>query len=363
MKLKTLLFLIAVFFVNTIDAKEQTPTDKVIGGYFITSSIDIKKIPYQHYTHLYQSFLRADSQGNVRTNFGNKALVDLAHKNKCKILISLGGGAFKLFPTILDNKTSTQNYIQGIIKILKDYGYDGVDIDYEHPNSTKTGKAWSRLVIGLHNAMENLSKTTKKQYLLTTALPSGDWVGKHIDTQIVNKYIDLLNVMAYDAYGSWTNTAGCHAPLNPIPEDPRKYSMKNFMKYWEDKGVNKNILCFGMPFYGNIYYDTKPYKKVNQNRRPPRAISYKHTANLITNKKWTAHYDKAAGTTWLYSPDKKSFATIDDEKVIKQKTLWAKQKNYRGVFCWAIYHDSPAHILSKTMHDSFKQKQKQKVKP
>jgi chitinase len=60
-----------------------------------------------------------------------KADIALLHQQGRKVLISLGGGG--AFFT-LDKSSSIPNFVSCVTKIVADYGFDGVDIDFESPS-------------------------------------------------------------------------------------------------------------------------------------------------------------------------------------------------------------------------------------
>ena len=74
------------------------------------------------------------------------------------------------------------------------------------------------------------------------------------DVPILNKYLDIINVMTYDYHGHWDKKTGHVAPFYAHPEDDFAYFNANFtMHYWVEKGADKAKLVMGMPMYGQSF--------------------------------------------------------------------------------------------------------------
>ena len=57
------------------------------------------------------------------------------------------------------------------------------------------------------------------EYLITTALTTGEYALKNIDLRSAAHHLDYLNLMGYDFMGGWTEVAGNHAQLHaPKPK-------------------------------------------------------------------------------------------------------------------------------------------------
>jgi chitinase len=54
---------------------------------------------------------------------------------------------------------------------------------------------------------------------------------------------------------------------------------------------------------------------------------------------WKESYDSAAEASYYFSPDGKSFITIDNNRSIDRKMDFIAAGRYRGVFWWEFYCD------------------------
>jgi spore germination protein YaaH len=102
--------------------------------------------------------------------------------------------------TILGSKTARKNHIDEIVKMVKKYNFDGVNIDYESRKS-ETINHYSRFLKELGNALGRRDLTCTVE---ARTPPDSRWreVPKEIkysnDYEAINKYCDYIEIMAYD---------------------------------------------------------------------------------------------------------------------------------------------------------------------
>src|SRR5687767_8435496 len=127
-------------------------------------------------------------------------------------------------------------------------------VDWEHPTTTEQGSNFLRI---LHDVRKSLPSP---QYLLTTALPTGEYCLKNIDLKSAARYLDYLNLMGYDFTGGWTEVAGHHAQLH-APKDSLLHSIKPDNKKSCAKGVDyvvstgfpRHQILLGVPAYARHF--------------------------------------------------------------------------------------------------------------
>lgn len=118
-------------------------------------------------------------------------------------------------------------------------------VDWEHPSDPDQGRDFLSLLatIRLHLPDE--------EYLLTAALPAGQWALQHIDLQRAQDYLDFINLMAYDFTGPWSPTAGHHAQL--YPGSPGEPSGSAAVDYVKSTGFPPKKINLGIPVYGRSF--------------------------------------------------------------------------------------------------------------
>ncbi|HEY3373245.1 MAG TPA: glycosyl hydrolase family 18 protein [Prolixibacteraceae bacterium] len=234
-----LLFLL-IFGVSTLQAQDKPFR---IVGYVpswgdvasLTQSFDFKQV-----THINYAFQNPDASGNlVGSNLGLPALVTKAHANNVKVLVSIGGGSAAdgiikdYFLNLISTADKRAAFIHKIALYLKGYKLDGLDVDEEGPAINSNYGAF----------IKQLADSLKpKGYLLTTAVGWGN--EKILNTTL--PLFDYMALMAYDYTGDWNQTRpGQHAPYWYAQQ-----MINDFVK----RGVKKENLCLGLPFYGYGFY-------------------------------------------------------------------------------------------------------------
>jgi chitinase len=118
-------------------------------------------------------------------------------------------------------------------------------VDWEHPADPQQGRDFLALLatIRLHLPDE--------EYILTAALPAGQWALQHIDLSRAQEYLDYINLMAYDFTGPWTSTAGHHAQLySGTSDEPSGSAAVNYIK---STGFPSAKILLGVPVYGRSF--------------------------------------------------------------------------------------------------------------
>jgi chitinase len=189
-----------------------------------------KDVAWKSYTHLCIFSATPDSRGGCRLAMGwndsrVKAAVAEAHRNHVKVLLCVGGaGTGRDFAASTADPAVRAALIKNIIGLLKKYGFDGADMDWEELQ----GKFAE--YVALHKELrEELDKITPRP-LLTVAI--ANWMFNPTTAQI-HPYMDQMNNMSY-----WTRAVRKGAvDVTDIAKD---------MKGLVNKGVPKAKLGVGI---------------------------------------------------------------------------------------------------------------------
>ncbi|GLT72599.1 hypothetical protein SLA2020_445200 [Shorea laevis] len=147
-KFISLLLSLVIFHTNTLKCIAFPHPNRGIKaaywpsfGAFPASAIDTS-----HFTHIYYAFLLPDPTTyklNV-TPFDQTKIPDFmgairAKNPPVKTLVSIGGGGNDptLFSKIVSSRATRQTFIDSTIEIARQYGFDGVDLDWEFPTTCR----------------------------------------------------------------------------------------------------------------------------------------------------------------------------------------------------------------------------------
>ena len=105
-----------------------------------------------------------ESGNNLYGNF--KAIYDLKKQNKhLKVLLSIGGWTYSpQFHPVVISPSSRAKFVQSSVKLLEDYGLDGLDIDYEYPQNESQAKGYAELLGELRAALDRHATQKKANY-------------------------------------------------------------------------------------------------------------------------------------------------------------------------------------------------------
>ena len=238
--------LLAVLFlmVMATNLQAQSKSFRIIG--YVPNWIDVtafaQNFDYKKVTHLNYAFQNPNAAGDlIESNDGLTTLVAKAHQNKVKVLVSLGGassaeGTLKThFQNLISTSLQRAAFIHKIVIYLNKFKLDGLDVDEEGPAINSNYGAFIR----------QLADSLKpKGFLLTSAV---GWGNENIPNAAF-KYFDWVNLMAYDLTGNWDLK-------NPGQHSPYSYAQQMISDF-EKRGVLKEQLCLGVPFYGYGFYKT-----------------------------------------------------------------------------------------------------------
>ena len=252
-------------------------------------------IPYEKLSHLNYAFLTVNrdgsiNQGSLNTTRMQNIITD-AHKANVKVLISVGGAAnLQLGEAATEARAKL---IANIEAFAAQYGFDGIDMDWEGPFNATEGAAYLELVKTLYADLHPKGK------LVTTALDTGGWFGANIPSESF-AFLDFVNIMAYDG----PNLEN-HSPFG---------FAKAGLEYWVSRGLAKSKAVIGVPFYG---YDASGQKG-------GRTRAYK---DLVLSDSGASGKDSSNGFGY------------NGIETIKQKAQFAKD-SAGGIMVWELSQDT-----------------------
>jgi GH18 family chitinase len=277
---------------------------KVVG--YIPNWIDVptfvNNMDMSKVTHINYCFQNPNANGDlIESNNGLQALVNKAHANNVKVLVSLcGGGASQNATTRgyywnLISPANRNGFIQKISAYVSLYNLDGIDVDIE---GDAINGDYDGFAIALANALQPQGK-------LVTAAIKSDYGNPNLINASLSKF-DFVNVMAYDQVGSWDATPGQHSSYS--------YST-GMVEYWHGRGVPYSRICLGLPFYGYGW---------NSN---PGNWTY---AQVLASFPGSQNSDQAGNIIYY-----------NGMQTIKDKTNYACTTGLGGVMIWELTNDAP----------------------
>src|SRR5215471_841197 len=174
------------------------------------------------------------------------------------VLISVGGwlGSGNFSDMVLTHE-SRDVFIESVLDFMELYQLDGLDIDWEYPGMTGAGNKfrpedkqnYTLLLAELRKQFDQEEKKVHRRLFLTIATGAQSDFLEHTEMDKVQKYVDTVNLMAYDYYEPDSEPiTGNHAPLFTDPQDPKKVSAERSIQEYEHAGVPAAKIVLGVPF-------------------------------------------------------------------------------------------------------------------
>ena len=200
-------------------------------------------------------------------------------------------------------------------------------VDWEHPSDPRQGHHYVQLLAAIRKSLP------APKYLLTSALPAGEWALKNIDLGQAAAQLDLINLMTYDFSGPWTDVCGHHAQLYS-PKTPHneaaKVSCHSAVTYLLSKGVPSRKILLGVPTYGRSFLGaTKVGDRFTGGGGEEGTFEYKD----LPRPGAAVQFDEAVGAVYSIGGDG-GFVTYDDPRTVQRKAEFAKQQGLGGLFFW-----------------------------
>ena len=284
----------------------------------------LDRIDYSQITHLIYAFAIPTADGEIRPLNDRgfmAALVKKAHEHDVKVCIAIGGWSYNgaplesTFAAATDTDAKCRTLANAMLKVVDDYGLDGIDVDWEYPRAN-TSRQYETLIKYLREGLDQRGEGK----ILTSAVAGFTTVG--YSTTALG-YLDWVNVMAYDGNG-----AEGHSPY--------RYAVDS-TETWKKAGLPKEKIMVGVPFYAR-----------------PNWTSYK---DLVAADKDAATKDK--------TEHKGATAHYNGLETIAKKTEFAFD-NAGGIMIWEMSQDYTADkelsLLNK-IHETVQKKLSETKRP
>ncbi|KAL2757510.1 glycoside hydrolase family 18 protein [Sodiomyces alcalophilus JCM 7366] len=274
-----------------------------------------------------------------------------------KVWIALGGWTHNdndtdtqpVFGDLSSSSTKRARFIDKLVRFMLEWGFDGVDLDWEYPGAPDRG--------GQDRDTENYVQLVKdirtrfdaegRGWGLSIAAPTSYWYLRWFDIGNMHPYLDWINLMTYDIHGSWDEDSDWIGP-HVYAHTNMTEIKKGLGLLWRN-GVPANKVQLGLAFYGRTYLlesssCTTPGCKFDD---PGRAGQCSGTPGYMSwqdlkyiKETWNPKitHDKKEMVKY-FTYDKNQWVSYDDEETIQDKVKFANEMGLRGLFIWAIDQD------------------------
>jgi chitinase len=267
------------------------------------------------------------------------ALIRNARKHGVKPILGVGqqywSGQTTNFQSAISNHRA--RLVDNIMDVVKTYGFDGVDLDWEPFNAAVNGRAMSAFAEDLRSRL-GTTRTLSASVIITDYVY---WGSAH-------RPFDRIGVMTYDMAGTWDpyswHNAALYGPSKATGSSWLPWSIDLAVRRFRDAGVPAEKLSIGLPFFGWVWSAagvTEPGQRWT-GKPNLRQIFYRELAGQLDQIR-TAHWDSVARVPYLSYSDR--FISYDNEQSIADKIEYVKSKGLGGWIIWAVGSD---YVPSRT---------------
>jgi chitinase len=351
--------LMAVVFAPGASAQQALPnhlTKRVVGDYgywskYQTPAYGAPQIPYHMLTHINHAGVSFDATGTLsvpsgaQNGFLEPELNNMAHAKGVKVLLLLGGD----FPG-LEASGEVQTLVDNVAAFEKQHHYDGVDLDWEYPETGGDRKFLVELVKKL--------RESNRDYVLS--IDAAPWGGYGYDLKDLRDPLDYVNIMMYDCAGPWTAYGQLNSPIFWDTHDPAPYECQPggsvegaatiFLKALPGTKLN-----MGTPFYGYHYHNITQLFGLCPNSVRTADGECDNTVTsgnygpdfkpLINARGWETFYDPIAFVPYMLKADgDDGYITYDDAFSTYYRVWYSDwQRGLGGTFMWSLDADYDGH--------------------
>lgn len=308
-------------------------------------------LPVKALTHIFYAFMKINPEnGEVSLSDtwadeqkpmpdGEKGALNLLKQLKkrephLELVMSIGGwGTDDQFRQVLDSTTKRKKFVDSAIDLTSKYGFDGIDVDWEYPQSIAEGEQ-------LQGLLKALRKGLGEKKILSAAVTGLPHIIEHYRIQEMNDVLDFWNLMCYDFSGSgWSSATGEQSNL--YNSTVHNLSGEVIVNSFIERGADPQKIVLGMPLYARSFY--KPsgdFVGATFERNSPYPS---HTVDLLNIPLSDEKFDPACVSASVLVTSQMLWLSFDNKASAVSKAKFVQKRGLRGGFWWDLKGDRPGN--------------------
>lgn len=310
-------------------------------------------------------------EGDVAGHFGEMIKLKKEYPT-LKTLISVGGWSWsENFSEVASNTEKRKVMVDSAIDFITDYGFDGIDIDWEFPvaggphddHRPEDKENFTLLLKEMREALDELEQKSQKQYLLTIATGVEKGAIDNLEVEQIMNYVDFVNLMTYNYHGSWEKWTNHNAPLyhnGASKTSDQDFCIEETLNSYLSKGAVPEKLNLGIPFYGYAWYGVSDQGEsfgLFEEGQPTDSegnrlgtytggeLEYWDIAkNYVNQNGYVRYFDNISKAPYLYNGN--IFITYEDCSSLEEKISYVERMHLGGLMFWEFSQDREKELQS-----------------
>ncbi|XP_025265914.1 probable chitinase 2 isoform X2 [Camponotus floridanus] len=307
-----------------------------------------------------------------KDGIGSYRKMTMLRQKGLKVLLSIGGwseGSVN-YSMMASSWESRKTFIDSVVKFLKTYNFDGLDLAWEFPGFFGGAVYDKQNFVSL---VQELRDAFNQSHFLLTAPISGvkEVIFSGYDIPKISKYLDYIYVTAYNYHVAWNKVVFPHTPMKS--ED--YLNVEDTITYLLKEGAPAEKLVLGLALFGRTFILTTipSTPNINPFGLSSLQVGFKgpYTFDdgfmgfneiceelMLHPQEWTVGWDNYSSTAYAIRRDR--VMVYDNSKAIMIKVEYAKRWRLAGVMVFSIdmddfrgqcSHSSQRYPLMKTINE------------
>lgn len=311
--------------------KHPSSTNEKVVIAYVTSWSDVMPNP-QLVTHINYAFGHVNETFNgvrVANEERLKQIMTLKDQRPdLKILVSIGGWGSGRFSEMAADEQNRLSFAQDCQRIVKEFGLDGIDIDWEYPTSSAANISSSPDdTENFTLLMRDIRQAIGKDKLLTLASVSS---AQYINFRAILNDIDFVNIMSYDM----ANAPRHHSSLYRASISGH-LTCDDAVKAHINAGIPVERLVMGMPFYG----------------RGGKLLSNRDFRDIDFNGEYIEQWNDTAKVPYLINKEGTMVLGYENVRSLSIKCEYILEKGLLGGMYWEYAADNDNADLARTVYE------------
>ena len=262
-------------------------------------------------------------------------------------MLSVGGWGADGFSQAAATVEGRSAFTADVLQIMGEYGFLGVDIDWEYPGSSVAGiesspadrENYTLLLEALRAGLNSLTAQDGKPRRLCIALSGSPEMIENLQCDEIGRLVDQVNLMTYDQ--QQPDVASHHSAL--FASQSAVPSAAASAQAYVEAGIPAGKIMLGIAFYGHRWA-TREKNPLYLPATYKGTIPYSAIAKLIRKSPDAVRFDEIAQAP--YYANGKTFISYDDERSIASKVRYASENGLMGVFAWEYSSLSDGSLIA-----------------